>query len=104
MGREEIIVLIKKLLVRYHASHPILFGSYARGEEKRILKDVTGSEEPPRALCSVERRKSFKIQGFRRFSVIGAMCLNTVKTGNVEMVEHNIRHEVFQALLWYNHF
>ena len=35
MGREEIIVLIKKLLVRYHASHAILFGSYARGEETK---------------------------------------------------------------------
>ena len=35
MGRQEIIELIKKLLVRYHASYAVLFGSYARGEETK---------------------------------------------------------------------
>ena len=33
MKRHEIIALIKELLVRYHASYAILFGSYAREEE-----------------------------------------------------------------------
>ena len=33
MSTAEIITIIKKLLLKYHASHAILFGSYARGEE-----------------------------------------------------------------------
>ena len=33
MSTTEIINIIKKLLLKYHASYAILFGSYARGEE-----------------------------------------------------------------------
>ena len=33
MKRQEIIALIKELLIRYNASYAILFGSYARKEE-----------------------------------------------------------------------
>ena len=33
MSKIEIIYIIKELLLKYHASYAILFGSYARGEE-----------------------------------------------------------------------
>ena len=33
MSKTEIIHIIKELLLKYHASYAILFGSYARGEE-----------------------------------------------------------------------
>ena len=33
MEKDEIIKIIKELLIRYHASCAVLFGSWARGEE-----------------------------------------------------------------------
>ena len=38
------------------------------------------------------------------FIIEGEELPEVMKTGNIEMVKHNIGHEVFTFFLWYNYF